>query len=313
MEFRTLETFLAVAELKSFSKAAEKLGYSQSAVTMQIQKLERELGVRLFDRMARGAALTEQGRLFSFHAHEVLRAAERAVGSVRTAGEASPSEAVGVLRIGSAESISTALLPELLACYHSEFPHVELIVQTARREQLVERVRSNSIDLFLTMEEPVSAPGLTRVDLREEDIVFVAPASWDRGSESPLSASSLLDLPFVLTERGESYRRELDRLMGGAGSIVPVVEAGNTETLVHLVERGVGLSFLPRFSVGQALQSGTVKLVSTELPPVRMSVQMVYHRSKWLAPYMRSFVDLTKARIGGNHRPRSGMAEDDAQ
>ena len=79
MELRQVSTFLEVARLRSFSRAAASLGYSQSAVTMQVQQLERELGARLFDRTPQGAELTERGEAFSFHARELVGAARRAV------------------------------------------------------------------------------------------------------------------------------------------------------------------------------------------------------------------------------------------
>lgn len=85
MELREIETFLAIVEQGTFSKAAEKLGYSQSAVTVQIKQLEHELGARLFDRVPRGAALTEQGRAFAFHANEIAGAARAARASVASA------------------------------------------------------------------------------------------------------------------------------------------------------------------------------------------------------------------------------------
>ena len=86
MEFKNITTFLKVAELRNFSKAAKKLGYSQSAVTIQIQQLEHELGVQLFERIGRGAALTEEGQSFVFYANEILGAAEKARDSIRKGG-----------------------------------------------------------------------------------------------------------------------------------------------------------------------------------------------------------------------------------
>lgn len=295
MEIRTVRTFLAVAETGSFSRAAEKLGYSQSAATVHVQRLETELGVRLLDRVPHGAVLTQAGRAFSFHAREMLLAAERAVGAVEGADGSDPAALRGTLRVGSVESIATAILPDLLARYHRAYPRIELVVQTARREQLMERVRDNRLDLFLAMEEKINEPDLDRRLLRREPIQFAAPAGMARELAQPLGADALCDLPFVLTERGESYRRELDRLLAERDrAIAPAVEAGNTETLVHLVERGVGLSFLPRFSVAHAVGSGTVATVETALPPVAMWSQLVTCRGKWAPPYMEGFIRMAE-------------------
>ena len=342
MELRTIETFLKVAELKSFSRAAKKLGYSQSAVTMQVQQLERELGARLFDRVPRGALLTDQGRAFALRAREVLDAAARAAASVAADADQLPELVRGTLRIGSAESISTALLPELIVRFHRLYPRVEVVVRTARREQLIDGLRDGSLDVVLTMENKFSAAGLSRTLLRQEEIVFVAPArdvrapGWGSapaggigarpeapagekdgsygaravaGSPAPsgaparpaeegalarpLGLADLPQLPFVLTERGESYRFELDRLLAEADQeLVPLVEAGNTETLVHLAERGVGCSFLPRFSVEASLAAGTLELLPVDAPPVRMWSQLFVRKSTWMSAPLQAFIDL---------------------
>ena len=154
MEFRSIITFLKVAELKNFSKAAEKLGYSQSAVTVQIKQLEKELGIRLFERVGKGAVLTESGQDFVFHANEILNTAKQAVDAVRgSEKKQSEREITGVLRVGSVESVSTALLPEILMEFHRICPQVEIVVHTSKRDVLIEEIRGNSLDLFLTLEK----------------------------------------------------------------------------------------------------------------------------------------------------------------
>ena len=142
-----------MAELKNFSKAAEKLGYSQSAVTVQIKQLEKELGIRLFERVGKGAVLTESGQDFVFHANEILNTAKQAVDAVRgSEKKQSEREITGVLRVGSVESVSTALLPEILMEFHRICPQVEIVVHTSKRDVLIEEIRGNSLDLFLTLE-----------------------------------------------------------------------------------------------------------------------------------------------------------------
>ena len=174
MEFRNIITFLKVAELKNFSKAAEKLGYSQSAVTVQIKQLEKELGTRLFERVGKGAVLTESGQDFVFHANEILNTAKQAVDAVRGSGKKqSKREITGVLRVGSVESVSTALLPEILMEFHRICPQVEIVVHTSKRDVLIEEIRGNSLDLFLTLEKKADYPGLVRKILHREEIIFI--------------------------------------------------------------------------------------------------------------------------------------------
>lgn len=305
MELREIETFLAIVEYGTFSRAAERLGYSQSAVTVQMRQLEQELGVRLFDRIPRGVVLTEQGRAFAFHANEIAGAVHSARRAVAAPAEGA-HELTGVIRLGSAESISTALLPELLISFHERCPHVQVVVSATRREHMVEGLRNNTLDLLLTMERRVCEPGIHVEALRCEPVVFVAAPrlvetlrNGGAGSERTCSPENLVGLPFVLTERGESYRLELDRLLAERDlAITPLVEAGNTETLVHLAERGVGATFVPRFSAAAELSRGTLVEMSCDVPAVEMESQLLWHNRKWLTPHLAEFIATTRAFFG---------------
>lgn len=304
MEIRTLETFLRIVECGSFSKAAEKLGYSQPAVTMQVKQLERELGVRLFDRVPHGVRLTDEGRRLSFHANEVLAAAGQALDAVRAGGAEEGAELTGTLRIGSVESISTALLPDVLAAFAREHPHVRLEVRATRGDYLAEYARANEIDLFFTLDRKLALSGFERTLIRAEDIVFAGvPGTFPAGR--PLSPAELARLPFVLTERGESYRSELDRALAEHDcGIEPVIEAGNTETLVHLAERGVGVAFLPRYAVEASIADGRLAPVPAALEPVRMWVQLFRHREKWVTPAMAAFMELAVCMLADDGAPQ---------
>ena len=111
----------------------------------------------------------------------------------------------------------------------------------------------------------------------------------------PVGVDALGRLPFVLTERGESYRLELDRLLAERDvTIEPLVEAGNTETLVHLAERGVGATFVPRFSAANELASGTLVELGSDMSAVRMETQMLWHARKWIAPHLAEFIQVTR-------------------
>lgn len=315
MELRSVETFLAVVEHGTFSRAAERLGYSQSAVTVQVARLERELGVRLFDRLPRGVALTEQGRAFVFHARELLGAAAAARASV-SARPGGARELTGTLRLGAVESVSTALLPGLLARFGARCPGVQVVVATERRERMVDGLRGNALDMLLTFEHHLCLSGLATQGLRREAVCFVAapallerhgaraaalPADAGSAPAGPLDPAALVRLPFVLTERGESYRLELDRTLAAAGlRLDPVVEAGNTETLVHMAELGVGVAFVPRFAAASPLAAGTLCELTADLPPVEMELQLLHHRNKWIAPHMQVFIDLAREEFDGS-------------
>ncbi len=301
MEFRNINTFLKVAELNNFSKAAEKLGYSQSAVTVQIQQLEKELGTRLFERIGKGVSLTEKGQAFLFYANEILHMTDKAIQDTKAPVVLNPSQITGTLRIGSIESVSTAILPDILLAFHKTCPRVKIIVQTKHRDKLIEEIHNNQIDLFFTMEEQRMFPNLKRTILCKDKVVFIAPPDPAASAGIHKSVDELSELPFIFTEKGESYRHQLDKLLWSHGiEINPVLEISNPETLLHLVQHQMGYSFLPYFSVRDSVKKGNVLPMYTDLPPVYVWCQMFYHKDKWLTPQMNAFFSLTEQYFNQN-------------
>ena len=285
---------------KAYYQDAEEImsNYEYDKLYDELLKLEKELGTRLFERVGKGAVLTESGQDFVFHANEILNTAKQAVDAVRgSEKKQSEREITGVLRVGSVESVSTALLPEILMEFHRICPQVEIVVHTSKRDVLIEEIRGNSLDLFLTLEKKADYPGLVRKILHREEIIFIRPGKPLPGMEKYVSEEGLLPLedlvrlPFVLTERGESYRYELERILAERDLRVEAqLEIGNTETIVHMVEAGFGASFLPFFSARHAIEKGTVRQVKTELLPLSMWIQMYYHKNKWITPQMEAFL-----------------------
>ena len=141
MELRNLNTFVRAADAGSFSRAASELGYTQSTVTAQIQGLEEELGVQLFDRLPKGITLTRPGEVLLKHARSLLLEAENARLAVKSQREPS-----GKLRIGAFSSLCTAFLPDLLRQYHQLYPKVDLVVRSGGIEALRDMLGSGRLD-----------------------------------------------------------------------------------------------------------------------------------------------------------------------
>ena len=104
---------------------------------------------------------------------------------------------------------------------------------------------------------------------------------------------------FLLTETGAAYRYELEQMLAEKEiEIVPVLEIGNTETIINLLKRGMGVSFLPEFTVKREIEQETLFEIQTDLPQVKMYHQLLYHKNKWMTPQMRAFLDLVLAQPG---------------
>lgn len=290
MEFRNIATFLRVAATRNFSKAAEQLGYSQSTVTIQMQQLERELGTQLFERIGKQVNLTDRGEAFILYANEIMRVTNAAM--TFASNDDVPT---GALRIGGVESLCTAILPELLLQFHHICPQVETIIKTAKTEELIDMIKCNDIDLLFTLDQKIYGSEWVRAVQQEEDIVFVTSSRHSFIDGQKIDLQDIIKEPFILTEKGGSYRYELERMLAAHEmEIRPVLEIGNTETIIHLLEEGVGVSFLPLFSVKKAIKQGTLSRIQTDIPTIQMCSQLLYHKNKWVTPQMQAFIEIVQ-------------------
>lgn len=292
MELRTVNTFLYITELHSFSRAARALGYSQSAVSAQVAQLEAELGTSLFDRVGKTVRLTDAGQTFLGYARTLLTTSQQAQAALR------PDQQVrGTLRIALADSLCSAFLPDLLRRYHARCPQVELVLCTATAGEMLHSIGTNLADIAYTIDEPVANHSLVLALDEPEPIYFVAPPSHPLARREAVSLEELIQQDFLLTERGMSYRDALDRCLDARGlALHPYLELGSTALLCQMVEKGLGLSFLPGYTVRAAVEQGSLARLNVPDCAVTMRRQLYYHRDKWLTPQMRVFIELARGK-----------------
>ena len=212
MEIRNIITFVRIAELQNFSKAARQLGYSQSAVTMQIKQLEEELHAQLFDRIGKHIRLTQAGQRLLPHALEILDGVRRAQSITRE-----PEEVSGRLRIGTAESLLINVLPPVIIEFSRLYPRVEVSTQTASVADLFAMVQRNEIDLLYFLDRKTNFPEWIKVAERPEPAAFVASAQSRLAGQRQISLERLLEEPFLLTEKGISYRYAMEQVLAESG------------------------------------------------------------------------------------------------
>lgn len=291
MELREITTFLQVAQLKSFSKAAKQLGYSQAAVTIQIKQLEKELNVRLFDRIGKQTTLTHQGSVFYQHAASIVRDLENARDAVKET-----SQLTGRLCIGTIESICASILPGLLQEYHHRYPGVSVSIITDSPETLLDMMNSNTIDIVYFLDKRIYDPKWIKVLEQPEDIVFVSSHKHPFAERKLLDLNEVIAQPFILTEKNASYRFILDQYLASLGrEITPFLEIGNTEFIIKLLLANLGLSFLPEFTIHSDITSGELTALPVKDFYMRTWRQIVYHKDKWLTREMSSFIELAKS------------------
>lgn len=294
MELRNVISFLRVAELHSFSKAAAQLGYSQATITVQIKQLEQELNTTLFDRIGRQIRLTEHGEQFVPYASALLKAAQDANNFL--ALDSAPS---GKLRLATCESLFADVMPPILLNFARKYPQVETSVHTdAQITDLFQMLHRNEVDILFFMDKQINSTDWIKVLEHPFPVVFVASTAHPLAKESNISMERLLQEPMLLTTKDVSYRYELDQILAAKGlSPRPVLEAGDTAVLAKMLLQSKAISFLPQFTVQEYIDSGKLCVLNTEVPQVEIWGQLVYHKNKWLTKQMTCFLDLMKAHL----------------
>ncbi|MDD3164742.1 MAG: LysR family transcriptional regulator [Oscillospiraceae bacterium] len=291
MELRTLNTFLKVAELRSFSRAAVQLGYSQSTVTTHIQLLESELGVQLFDRINKTVRLTQYGETLSGYARDLTRTAAAATAAMQT-----PQALSGELRIAMAESLCSTFFPQILRRFHQVHPNVALIVRTGGTSDMFDMLQHNEVDFFYTLDRRLFQTDFMKFLDVEEPVCFVTSPRNPLAAQQTVTTEQILSQELILTERGMSYRDVLTETLAKDGlELRPFLEVGNTDLICKLLTADIGVSYLPEYLIRSALECGTLSKLNVPTCHLYLWRQLFCHRDKWITPQMQAMIDLMQS------------------
>lgn len=263
VEIRQLQHFVAVAEEKHFTRAAQRVNIVQSALSNSIRLLEEELDAKLFVRSTRQVRLTDAGRILLDKAKaalESIREAREAVAAVRNLER-------GTLSIGTVQTLPAFLdLPSLIERFHAEYPGVEVRLRQGSATELIERVRSGRLDLaFLPLSE--SAADINANMIACEALVVACAANHPLAGTSNVSLAVMKDEHFVDFEPDWGTRKLVDQGFFGVGISRHIAfEVSDLETLLELVRRGMGIALLPE-AIAQARQPllGIARLAEPEI------------------------------------------------
>lgn len=293
MELRCIRTFARIAEVGSFTGVASELGYTQSAVTMQIKQLEREIGCELFERMGRNIRLTAEGERLVPVAHAMLQAADEASRIAQA-----PGEVAGTLRIGASDSMLMSDLPAILLELAKTYPKVSISTHQGLLEEEFAMLRRNDVDVLLFLDERVYYPEWVKVLEVPAKVRFYAAADNPLVGKKHVSLEEVLACPLYLTERAVSYRRVLEQAICARGlEARPRIECGNTDLLIRVTSQTAGVTFLPEHATRAAARAGLLAPIDVDLEPLDLWHQMVHHKNKVVTPQMRLFMDLVSARF----------------
>lgn len=270
-----LRAFADVAELGSFTAAAERRGVTQPAVSLQVRQLERRLGVTLVERIGRRCQPTRAGTELLAYVRELNGVVAAAVEAMARHGR----EVSGRVRIGTGATACIYLLPPVLKDLRRRFPSLEITVSTGNTADFVKAIEENAIDVGLVT-LPVSGRILEVTPVLDDEFVLVAPASSVLPAR--IDAEVVKALPLILFEPGGRTRLLADEWLSRAGvSLNPIMSLGSVEAIKELVGAGLGCAILPGMSVvGDSLPSGVV--ARSLYPKLRRTLGIVVRRDKTL-------------------------------
>lgn len=290
MELRQLHTFCEVARSGSFTRAASVLDYAQSSVSSQIQGLEEELGVSLFDRLGRRTVLTEAGQ-------RLLHYADKMLGLASEAKLAVPGldEPTGTVTISAPESLCTYRLPVVLEHFRREYPKVDLIFVPSPMGSDWERlIGDGEVDAALFLAANYRSTNIAVEPLLREPVMVVAHPAHPLVGRDVVEVTDFRDETLLLTEAACRYRAIFEGRLRRA-QVVPAntIEFHSVEAIKQCTMAGMGVAVLPQVAVASEVQAG--RLHPLKLPfTMELMTQLAWHTDRWLSPALSEFLNTTR-------------------
>ena len=287
MDFGQIEAFIQVSTHSSFSRAAEALHLTQPSITARIQALERELGEELFERGGRSVRLTDAGHVFLPYVGRILQQLQEG----RDAVEDVRKVQLGSLRLGSAITISTYVLPTVLHRFCAEYPLVDVVIRTGRSEQVLNMLLTDEVQVGLM--RTLSHPDTESVQLYDDEIILVANPGHEFAASGKATIAEIASEPIVLFDRGSSYYGLIHDLFRKANVIPNVaMELDSLEATKRMVEEGLGVAIVPEVTVRRELESGALVQVGlADIEPIRRQISLQYRRSRKRSRAVQAFID----------------------
>jgi DNA-binding transcriptional LysR family regulator len=290
LNLEQLRTFMHVAELGSFTAAADLAGLTQPAVSLQVKQLEHQLGVRLLERVGRRAQPTPAGLDLIRHAERI----EKDVADALDAMAPYRSGTIGRVRIGTGATACIHLLPAAITAAKQQMPGLEVVVRVGNTEDILNALEANKLDLAV-----VTLPATGRsieVEAIYEDELMAVGAPGDAAFAGSVDAAALSARPLLLYEGGNT-RRMVDGWFARSGlQVKAVMEFGSVEAIKELVRAGLGWSILPRLALAQAERTGSLQTFRLN-PGLARTLGMVVRRDKHLSRGLREMMQSIRANL----------------
>ena len=288
MDLRQLEIFVKVAEFGSFSKAAEALYLTQPTVSEHIRTLEDEVGVRLLDRLGRGAAITRAGQLLLSYAQRMLALSREA----RQAMDGFQGRMSGELLIGASTIPGEYVLPAMIGRFKEKYPDISITLLIGDSQTAVDWVAEGRAELGVVGAR-LSHRGVDYKELMPDEVVVVVPGTHPWQGRKQIALEELRSEPLLIRERGSGTRAALEGALAEAGmdlgSFRIVGEMGSTQAIKQAVKAGVGVSLVSKRAVEEECKSGLLWCLRVKDLKVTRSFHLATHKERSRSPLAEAF------------------------
>lgn len=296
MQLRNLITFIHVAELGSFTKAAQQLGYSQSTISFQIKQLEEELDCLLFERINHTITLTERGHELVYYAHQI-----RALTDEFREKPNKERHISGHIHIVTPDSICEEMVNRHYFDFHSKYPLISVRFSTADTAAMFDMLDRNEADLIITLDCHSYHKDYIIAKEEQLPIHFVTNSNSRFAGQKGLSIRDIANEPFVLTEYGQGYRRAFDsELVKRSIDITPVLEIGRTDMITSVLAKSNMISFLPDFVTKPLVDAGVLCHLDICDMNIEIWKQLIYHKNKWMSKSLKALIEYIKVQEFSN-------------
>ncbi|WP_435952634.1 LysR family transcriptional regulator [Dryocola sp. BD626] len=274
---RQLRVFVAVALAGSFSRAGERIGLSQSAVSHSVKELENEIGVRLLDRTTREVVLTDAGQQLAGRLERLLEELNTTLLDIRSVGH----QLSGTVRVAASQTISAHLMPQSIAAAALEFPAIRFVLHDRPQQWVLQSIRQGEVDFGIVI-DPIQASDLDCEPVLSEPFLLLCRSDDALAKEKSISWQSLQGANLVLQDYASGSRPLIDEALARQGIAANIVQQiGHPATLYPMVEAGIGISILPALAL--PLPKGRPLIVKRLTPVVERQLMLVRRKNRSLS------------------------------
>ncbi len=305
MDYDQLASFLEVAKLQSFSRAAEKIYRTQPAVSAQVRLLEQECGEKLFDRSGKKVLLTPAGEILRRYAQKMLDLHKEALQAIAELNQT----ARGKLHIGANEATCLYVLPKTFARFMQLYPLVQISIYRNFSHKILQKVQEGAVELgIVTL--PQTANNMEVIPVFRDEVQVVVPASHPLAKSRSVTVEEVANFPLILPKTGHT-RVLLDRILRDYREHVQIsMELASVETIKKFVGAGLGISLISRTYAQAEVAAGLVKLIPLEGLKLYRELGLIYRRDRYLSLPAKVFIEAVResTKVSNSGPPRSTVS-----